>query len=532
MPDRSLDALRKTGMRLLGALILLLAVVAVAMVAALEAANPWPIVLMAVALPIYPAVLVVNQSTHAHARMAMSVTCIAMPALLLFVAKGQIWQTDLHMLFFALIAVVAILCDWRTILAAAAVIAVHHLGFGMLVPAWSFERAGSVERVGLHAVILLIEASSLILIVHKIVSLIELVDRTNVCREYVTASLGEALAALQAGDLTREITAEYPPSCEDLRANFNTAVASLRMTIGAWNASADRIRAGTRDIAGDSTQLAERTARDAVSLRETAVVLVHVERRLRATAATSGLTSSRADQAITIAEEGRSIADEAVQAMGWVSNSAKDIEGVIEGLDKIAFQARVLAMNAAVEARRAGDAGRGFAVVADLVSALAMRLEDQARRAWDQLSITQDGMATAVRAVQGADLAFAKVAAGIGDFHEAMSGIAIDNKAQSAAVSQISASVGALDQSTQHNAEMVEQIADAVHRLNSEAKLLVDNASLFRTEGVPTARPDERPQRLRDSAVIPSEPMRVKLRPPVLVAVGSTAMNQLEMVRN
>ncbi|WP_439953165.1 methyl-accepting chemotaxis protein, partial [Escherichia coli] len=72
---------------------------------------------------------------------------------------------------------------------------------------------------------------------------------------------------------------------------------------------------------------------------------------------------------------GRDVTDEAVQAMGRVSESAKGIDGVIEGLDKIAFQTRVLAMNAAVEAGRAGEAGRGFAVVADLVSALAMRAE-------------------------------------------------------------------------------------------------------------------------------------------------------------
>ncbi|WP_252407709.1 methyl-accepting chemotaxis protein, partial [Escherichia coli] len=90
---------------------------------------------------------------------------------------------------------------------------------------------------------------------------------------------------------------------------------------------------------------------------------------LKTTAEAAGRTVARADDAIATVAGGRGIADEAVQAMTRVSDSAKGIDGVIEGLDKIAFQTRVLAMNAAVEAGRAGEAGRGFAVVADLVSA-------------------------------------------------------------------------------------------------------------------------------------------------------------------
>ncbi|WP_430983530.1 methyl-accepting chemotaxis protein, partial [Escherichia coli] len=119
---------------------------------------------------------------------------------------------------------------------------------------------------------------------------------------------------------------------------------------------------------------------------------------------------ARADGAIATVSGGREIADEAVQAMGRVSESAKGIDSVIEGLDKIAFQTRVLAMNAAVEAGRAGDAGRGFAVVADLVSALAMRAEEEAKRARDQLTVTQSEILSAVGAVQKVDGALVNIA--------------------------------------------------------------------------------------------------------------------------
>lgn len=78
----------------------------------------------------------------------------------------------------------------------------------------------------------------------------------------------------------------------------------------------------------------------------------------------------------------------------------RGIDDFIEGGNKIAFQTRVLAMNAAVEA---GDAGRGFAVIADLVRALAMRAEEESKRARDQLTATQADISLAVEEVRRVD---------------------------------------------------------------------------------------------------------------------------------
>lgn len=245
--------------------------------------------------------------------------------------------------------------------------------------------------------------------------------------------------------------------------------------------SAAAIRTGSGEIAQASEDLARRTESNAASLEETAASVTQIDGRLKASATAASKTVERADQAISTVGGGRAVADEAVQAMGRVSESAKGIDSVIEGLDKIAFQTRVLAMNAAVEAGRAGDAGRGFAVVADLVSALAMRAEEEAKRARDQLTVTQTDIVTAVEAVTKVDGALANISSDVGQVHELLATMAADNQAQSAAITQISAAIGTMDQATQQNAAMVEETSAAARNLAAEVTGLTDQAGRFNT---------------------------------------------------
>ncbi|MBC9032525.1 HAMP domain-containing protein [Sphingomonas sp. JC676] len=309
--------------------------------------------------------------------------------------------------------------------------------------------------------------------------------------QLIVASLGSGLTALADGDLTAQVTADLQPPFAQLKTNFNEAMTSLRSLIGSVTESAASIRTGSGEIAQASEDLARRTEGNAASLEETSAAVTQMDGRLKATAAAASRTVERADGAIATVSGGRDIADEAVQAMTRVAESAKGIDSVIEGLDKIAFQTRVLAMNAAVEAGRAGEAGRGFAVVADLVSALAMRAEEEAGRARDQLTATQTDIAAAVQMVEKVDSALVNISSDVGEVHQLLGQMAADNQAQSTAITQISAAIGTMDQSTQQNAAMVEQTSAAARNLTSEVSALADQAARFRTgaQAKPVARP-------------------------------------------
>ncbi|OWK29906.1 methyl-accepting chemotaxis protein [Sphingomonas mucosissima] len=315
----------------------------------------------------------------------------------------------------------------------------------------------------------------------------------DVAQKLVVDAVSTQLARLSEGDLTAQITAEFPAHYAALKTNFNEALVRLHDLIGSVSESAAAIRTGSGEIAQASEDLARRTESNAASLEETAASVAQMDGRLRASAVAATRTVERADQAIATVGGGRAVADEAVQAMGRVSDSAKGIDSVIEGLDKIAFQTRVLAMNAAVEAGRAGDAGRGFAVVADLVSALAMRAEEEAKRARSQLTVTQTDIVTAVEAVTKVDGALANISGDVAQVHELLASMAVDNQAQSAAITQISAAIGTMDQSTQQNAAMVEQTSAAARSLVGEVSGLADQAGRFITAGRGPKRAASRP---------------------------------------
>ena len=306
----------------------------------------------------------------------------------------------------------------------------------------------------------------------------------------IVDTMKDHLRSLSTGDLTATIGAEFPGDYAALKTNFNEALAQLRDLIGTVGESAGAIRTGSGEIAQASEDLARRTESNAASLEETTAAITQMDQRFKASAEAAGRTVERADQAIVTVGGGRAVADEAVQAMGRVSDSAKGIDSVIEGLDKIAFQTRVLAMNAAVEAGRAGDAGRGFAVVADLVSALAMRAEEEAKRARDQLTVTQTDIVTAVEAVHKVDGALSNISGDVTQVHALLATMAADNQAQSAAITQISAAIGSMDQATQQNAAMVEETSAAARNLAAEVTGLSDQAGRFTTgQGVAAARP-------------------------------------------
>lgn len=304
--------------------------------------------------------------------------------------------------------------------------------------------------------------------------------RASAEQKFIADNLGQVLRMMAGGDLRHGTLVEFPPAYAGVHADLNRAVDTLRTMVRAVVDMTTDIHATSGSIATATDDLARRTESSAAALEQTCAAIERMDERLRNTAGAARKSSQGSRQTLAAAGDVRTRTDGAIEAMRRVAASTAGIDDVIEGLDKIAFQTRVLAMNAAVEAGRAGDAGRGFAVVADLVSTLAMRAEDEAKRARVQLSATQDEVGVAVTAVGQVDGALETILARCAEAVDLTRDIADDNAALAVAIGEIKGAVTQLDGIAQQNAAMVEETSAAAASLARDVATLAGHASAFR----------------------------------------------------
>jgi len=287
--------------------------------------------------------------------------------------------------------------------------------------------------------------------------------------------------SIARGDLTRPITVQGRDEVAELLASLSDMQARLRLMVMNVRQEAEAMSCATSQIAKGNEDLAERTAGQASSLEEAAASMEEFGTAVRNNAEHASKTNELVQVASRVAAQGGEVVGRVVGTMKDINASSKRIGDIISVIDGIAFQTNILALNAAVEAARAGEQGRGFAVVASEVRALAQRSAAAAKEITALISDSVGKVASGTEQVDRAGATMDEVVTAINRVTTLMAEIITASREQEAVVAQVGGTVSQLDQVTQQNANLVEEIAGASEQLSQDADKLVELVAQFKT---------------------------------------------------
>ncbi len=492
--------------RRIGLIVLALACAALtAIIAAgtlFAASGILPLVL-ALAVGSLPIVLVLQGNSDPATRLIMGGAIAAYPMILLYQWSGSPLMLDIHMTFFAALAVLAVLADWRPVVLAAGLIAAHHLLANFLAPMLVWQDGGHLARVLLHAVVVIAETGVLVFLCQQFETLIQRQAEARRAKDAIEAAaaaerarlsteqtavievIAAQLKALAEGDLALRITECFPSGYEALRTSFNQAVTELDGLLGKVSEAVIEITHGSAEIRSASTDLAHRTETQASAIEQNTQATNRLTSQIRATATRAEAVSQSSLAAQQDARAGGVVVEQAITAMNAIERSSEQIAQIITIIDGIAFQTNLLALNAGVEAARAGEAGRGFAVVANEVRALAQRSADAARDIKTLITTSSQQVGSGVELVGKTGSMLRAVVDQITVIGTAINDIARDAGTQADALGAVNASFGRIDTVTQQNAAMVEESTAAAHNLQREAETMAQLVARFRLSRSP-----------------------------------------------
>ena len=292
----------------------------------------------------------------------------------------------------------------------------------------------------------------------------------------------ELARAVSQGDFTHTVALKAGDT-QSLMASLGAMQSNLAQIVATVRTGSEGVATASAEIAEGNNDLSARTEQQASALEETAASMEELGATVKQNADNARQANQLAQSASTIAIEGGTVVGQVVETMKGINESSRKISDIISVIDGIAFQTNILALNAAVEAARAGEQGRGFAVVASEVRSLAGRSAEAAKEIKVLINASVERVEHGTTLVDQAGATMSEVVHSIRRVTDIMGEISAASNEQASGVAQVGEAVIQMDQTTQQNAALVEEMAAAASSLKGQANDLVQAVAFFKIAG-------------------------------------------------
>ena len=298
-------------------------------------------------------------------------------------------------------------------------------------------------------------------------------------RNYI-GEISDMLESVAAGDLTPQISQEYVGDFATIRTSLNDILQNLNKTMSQIVSSSECVSGGAQQMSSAAQGLSQGAVEQTGAVEGLEQTMQEVVGHIRQTADNAGQAQEQVREMGLQLTESNQKMQEMIAAMEKIDQSSKEIGKIIKAIEDIAFQTNILALNASVEAARAGVAGKGFAVVSDEVRSLAGKTAEasQSTAAMIERSMAAVEEGTQIAGVTAKQLegAVAKAQKIVGTINA----IAADARTQADAMGQVQGQIGQISSVAQTNSATAQESSATSEQLSGQAGLLRQLVMTFR----------------------------------------------------